>query len=304
MLDRLGENVFAAVLRAHQLHARVTDNITYCGNWTDRDAATDRGLFHLLDSGSCWVESAVLPEPLRLQAGDLIMFPHGHGHTLCNALSQPIEAGAAPGATIMLCGEFTFATGRHNPILDALPDWFVLRADNADAGFRTLAQLLATESGKGNFGSEVVLDKLADAFFVMALRSYIERAENRRGLLAAIFDPRMARALHVIHTQPGKPWTVASLAEVALQSRTAFAQQFSDLLGISPIDYLTRWRMTEAARTLRDPRRSVAAIAEQFGYQTEAAFRRAFKKLHGFGPGKIRREAAHAAQSETVNEDD
>src|SRR5882757_344822 len=222
MLDRLGESVFAAVLGAHQLHARVTDNITYCGNWSDYDLETDRGLFHLLDSGSCWVESSALPEPVQLNAGDLIMFPHGHGHTLCNALSQPIEAGAEPGATIMLCGEFTFATGRRNPILDALPDWFVLRACAAGASFRSLAQLLAAESGKANFGSEAVLNKLADAFFVMALRNYIESADNRRGLLAAIFDPRMARALNAMHSQPGKAWTVATLAEVALQSRTAF----------------------------------------------------------------------------------
>jgi len=301
MLDRLGESVFAAVLGAQQLHARVTDNITYCGNWSDYDLETDRGLFHLLDTGSCWVESDALQEPVQLHAGDLIMFPHGHAHTLCNALSQPIDAGAAPGATVMLCGEFTFASGRRNPILDALPDWFVLRAADAGASFRALAQLLAFESGKGSFGTDVVLDKLADAFFVMAIRNYIERAENRRGLLAAIFDPRMARALNAMHTQPGKAWTVATLAEVALQSRTAFAQAFSELLGTSPIDYLTRWRMSEAARRLRDPRHSVAAVAEQLGYQTEAAFRRAFKKLHGFGPGKIRREAAHAADTETAD---
>ncbi len=304
MLDRLGESVFAAVLSAHQLHARVTDNITYCGNWSDYDLETDRGLFHLLDTGSCWVESSALREPVQLHAGDLIMFPHGHGHTLCNALSQPIESGAAPSATVMLCGEFTFASGRHNPILDALPDWFVLRAAEAGTSFRSLAQLLAVESGKGSFGTDVVLDKLADAFFVMAIRNFIEQSENRRGLLAAIFDPRMARALNAMHTQPGKPWTVATLAEVALQSRTAFAQQFTELLGTSPIDYLTRWRMTEALRLLQDPRRSVAAVAEDLGYQTEAAFRRAFKKHHGFGPGKVRRDAAHAGQAEATDPDD
>lgn len=291
MLDPLGESIFAAVLGAQQLHARITDNITYCGRWFDSDPTGERGLFHLIDEGGCWVESAALPEPVALAAGDLIMFPHGHAHTLCNALTRPLPEGAAGGDTVMLCGEFTFATARSNLILEALPDWFVVREREAGVPFRSLAKLLAAESGKTGFASNVVLDKLADAFFVMAVRSHIERAENRRGLLAAIFDPRMARALSAMHREPGRDWTVATLAEVALQSRTAFAQAFSDLLGVSPIEYLTHWRMNEAARILRDPRQSVAAAAERLGYQTEAAFRRAFKKHHGFGPGEVRRAA-------------
>jgi AraC-like DNA-binding protein len=192
----------------------------------------------------------------------------------------------------MLCGEFEFASGRRNPIVDALPGCFAVREADSAMQFRALAQLMAQESRGAAFGSRSVLDKLADALFVMALRHYVEHAEERRGLLAALFDPRLARALEAMHARPGADWTVATLAEAAHLSRTAFAEHFSAVLGVSPIEYLTRWRMAEAARLLRDPRQSVAGIAEQLGYQTEAAFRRAFKRVHGVGPGQVRRESA------------
>jgi AraC family transcriptional regulator, activator of mtrCDE len=110
----------------------------------------------------------------------------------------------------------------------------------------------------------------------------------RQGLLAALNDPRLSRALAAMHGDAGRNWTVAELAEVALLSRTAFCEHFSAVLGIPPMQYLTEWRMAEALRLLRDPNHSVGRIAERLGYQTEAAFRRAFKRVQGFAPGKAR----------------
>lgn len=295
MLDRSGEAAFAAVLGAHQLRATITDDFRYCGNWTDYDAASGHGLFHLIHEGECLIRVTGRPEPLRAGAGDLVIFPHGNEHALC-AVPEAERSGGPGEFTSMLCGEFEFATGRRNPILDALPEVIVIGEADSGAQFRVLAGLMVHEARNRQFGRQLVLDKLADALFVMALRHHIAHSAERRGLIAALVDPRLARVLEAMHTAPGRDWTVASLAVLAHQSRTAFAQHFSAVLGASPYQYLTEWRMAEAQRLLADPKASAAAVAEKLGYQTEAAFRRAFKKIHGYGPGRTRREARGAGR--------
>jgi AraC-like DNA-binding protein len=288
MLDPSGEAVFSSVLRTHPLRATISSNASYCDNWTDREPASDHGTFHLIDSGVCWVRSDVLDEPLRLQAGDLVLFPDGAGHTLSGAPDPRVEPEAR--FTSMLCGEFEFATGKRNAIVDALPRCFVVREQESGTQFRQLAQLMLHEARGSAFGSRAILDKMADTLFVMAVRHYIEHAPERRGLLAALCDPRLVRALEAIHGSPEKEWTVATLAEAAHMSRTSFANHFAAVLGSGPIEYLTHWRMSEARRLLSDPRTSVAAVADQLGYRTEAAFRRAFKRVTGVGPGRVRRQ--------------
>jgi len=288
MLDVSGEAVFSAVLRTNQLRASISSSASYCDDWTDREPTADHGTFHLIDSGVCWIRSDVLDAPVRLAAGDLILFPQGTGHML----SGTPDGRSAPEArfTSMLCGEFEFATGKRNAIVDALPACFIVREQESGMQFRQLAHLMLHEARSNSFGSRAILDKMADTLFVMAVRHHIEHVPERRGLLAALFDPRLVRALEAIHTQPGKEWTVAALAEAAHMSRTAFANHFASVLGAGPIEYLTQWRMTEARRLLSDPRTSVAAVASSLGYRTEAAFRRAFKRVTGLGPGTVRRQ--------------
>lgn len=287
MLDQAAEKVFASVLATHQISARVTDNLTYCGQWIEREPQADRGIFHLLSSGGCLVEASYLAEPLRLSAGDLIVFPRGAAHTLCQVMRQGEDA---PADTGMLCGEFTSGGGRRNPLLDALPDCFVVGSgDSQQLG--PLGQLLATESRHSVFGNQAVLNKLADTLLAIAIRSHVVRSPPRQGLLAALNDPRLARALMAMHEQPGRDWSLAELAAEAHLSRTAFCEHFAAVLGMAPMQYLTEWRMAEALRLLRDPTQSVARIAERLGYRTEAAFRRAFKRVQGFAPGKVRQNA-------------
>ncbi|MCC2658701.1 MAG: AraC family transcriptional regulator [Panacagrimonas sp.] len=289
ILGESGEAVFSAVLRANQLHARISTSASYCDNWTDPEPATEFGTFHLIDSGVCWVRSNALPQPVRLAAGDLVLFPDGAAHLL--AASADPRSPPETRFTSMLCGEFSFATGKRNAIIDALPSCLVVREQESGMQFRQLAQLMLYEARSTSFGSRTVIDKMADTLFVMAVRHYIEHAAERRGLLAALYDPRLSRALEALHSKPGHDWSVASLADIANMSRTAFAKHFGDVLGTGPIEYLTQWRMMEAKRLLTEPRMSVAAIADRLGYQTEAAFRRAFKRVTGVGPGQVRRRA-------------
>jgi AraC-like DNA-binding protein len=292
MLDRSGEAALAAVLKAHDLRARVTDNASYCGHWRDREPAMDRASFHLLSTGRCWVQSSVLDPPALLGAGDLILFPRGAAHDLCGY--PPGSSSASSRAqndefTTMLCGELQFATGLRNPVVQALPDCLVVRHADAGEQFVRLARLMCDEAHAIHLGSQSVLDKLADAMFVMAVRHHLTHAPDPRGLLAALVDPRLARALEAMHGQPRTEWTVGRLAQIAAMSRTAFAELFASLVGASPIQYLTDLRMTLALQLLNDQDLSVAAIAEQLGYESEASFRRSFKRIHGQGPGEFRR---------------
>lgn len=290
MATVLDEDTFRSVLGAQAMRVQVSDSYTFCGHWEEVEPELEHGVFHLIDEGACWVRIRNLPEPERLQPGDLVMFPHGAGHTLC---SDPglTRATAENSRAVLLCCDFYFARGRRNPLLDALPDYIIVREADGGERFRRLAQLVSQEIHGRAFGSKVVLDKLADAMFTMALRHYVQHAEERRGLIAALADARLGRAIAAMHADPGHAWTVAELAAVALQSRTAFAQRFVEVMGTSPYQYLTDWRMSEASRLLEDPAQSVAHVADRLGYQTEAAFRRAFKKSVGYGPGQVRRAA-------------
>lgn len=274
------DRILDSVLSAYQLRARVTDDANYCGHWRDAEPQVDTCTFHLIDRGECRVESACLPQPATLKAGDLIVFPHGSAHLL---------SATSADYTTMLCGQFDFVCGQKNPLLDSLPNCIIVREAEAGTAFRRIAELLTEEFRNTRFGSRAVTDKLADGLFVMTVRHHLSVSQDRRGLLGALSDPKLQRAVNAMHHFPGRDWTVASLADEACMSRTAFAEHFTQLLGVSPIQYLTRWRMMEALKLLNDSRLSVSTIAERLGYQTEAAFRRGFKRIHGYGPGQVRR---------------
>ena len=294
MTDRSREDVLEAVLNVHQLHVSIVALPELCGRWFEQEPQTEKGLFHLIDQGTCCVRSPALAAPVELQQGDLIVFPRGSAHTLCDSLST-VERQAGerdgPGFSALICGEFEFASGTRNPIIDALPQAFVVRAQEGGDTFRDLARVLSHSARSGLLGQRVIMDKLADSLFVMAVCAYAQRAEDQQGLLAALADARLAKALAAMHTEPGRDWTVDALAKVAGMSRTAFAVEFSRFLGATPFQYLTEWRIAEARRLLRDRRLSVAAVAERLGYQSEAAFRRTFKRIEGVGPGEVRRKA-------------
>ncbi|HEY0975142.1 MAG TPA: AraC family transcriptional regulator [Solimonas sp.] len=275
--------ILDTVLGAYPLHARITDDARYCGRWRDAEPQHDRAWVHLMDEGRCRIEAPSLAQPLNLGDGDLVMFPHGHAHTLRS------DPDAAPDSVVtMICGEFQFAGGARNPLVDALPTCLVVRATECGDTLRRLAHLLIEQTRRPGPGQRAVVDKLADALFAMAVRQHLEDHPPPRGLLVGLADPRLRPALEALHREPGRDWSLPALADLALLSRAAFAQRFTDTIGQSPMQYLTQWRMNEALRLLRDPRQSVASIAEQLGYESEAGFRRTFKRVHGIGPGHYR----------------
>ena len=192
----------------------------------------------------------------------------------------------------MLCGKVEFAAREMNPIIQALPPMIVVRSEDqsTSAELHALARLMLVEYEAGAPGRQGVLDRFAEVMFVLVLRHYMQRAPELQGFLAALKDERIVRALAALHRAPGADWRVETLASEASMSRTVSRNVLRDF-GQTPMQYLTKWRMHLADEMLRARGSSVAQVAERVGYQTEAAFRRAFRRVRGLGPGDVRRRA-------------
>jgi AraC-like DNA-binding protein len=263
--------------------------------------------YHLIARGGCWghVDGR---EPIRLNEGDLIVFPQGDAHNLSSApglrgtpdmslFTRPIPAlpmvgefgGGGPERTRIICCFLGFDERPFNPLLSALPAVIHLAASDATTGWlATLLHIAARESGSARAGSENVLARLSELMFVEALRRYIEALPAAEiGWLAGLRDPVVGQALAALHASPAEAWTVERLARLVGVSRSVLAEKFTEMVGQPPIQYLALWRMQLAARLLSEGRQ-VAAVASSVGYESEAAFSRAFKKMVGQAPGTWR----------------
>ena len=271
--------------------------------------------FHVLTEGRCKARLAGGGAALELAAGDLIMLPRDDDHlmgsdlqlapTVVDALVKPaagcdllrIEHGGGGDKTRFVCGFLRCDERLCGPMLDALPR--ILRVPLGEGPATAwLSSLLAAgtrETAAPRPGGETVLAKLSELLFAEAMRRYIELLpEEETGWLAALRDRFVGRALALLHEQPGHSWTVEELADSVGLSRSALAQRFTDIIGQAPIQYLTRWRLTIAAQRLRNERASLASIAADSGYDSEAAFNRAFKRALGTTPAAWRRGGSRA----------
>ncbi|PIQ36536.1 MAG: AraC family transcriptional regulator [Lysobacterales bacterium CG17_big_fil_post_rev_8_21_14_2_50_64_11] len=291
------EDLLSEILGHMQLRASVYANPAVCGDWQIDGSDHAGAQFHLISRGSCYLHLDSEPEPRALRGGDLCVFPRGGWHLLTPERTPGVPGSrhGAPGVgplTNLVCGAFELDGGTSAALLDALPAVIVVPAEEVDAGFRSLLHLLADEALRVRPGAKVVMDRLADALLVMVLRYHLGHAtQASRGILAAIADVRLGRALLAMHQRAGENWSLIKLAECAGMSRTAFVARFTQVLASTPMAYLARLRMAEAQRLFNDPNNSVARVASVLGYETEAAFRRAFKRVTGESPGRIRRRA-------------
>ena len=278
-----------SLLNQSMLRVAVVAELHRCGSWFLDEPQYHCGLFHLVGAGQCKVESAALDRVMHLNTGDLILFPQGDPHRLSVEGETTVEAADR---TSFICGEMRFFGNTHHPLNQALPACFVVRAKDAGDTFRQLSAMMVDIVNAGQDGRQVLLNKLADALFTLAVCDYAKRAGNRRGLFAAVADPRISKVLQSVHENPGGAWTMHSMASMACMSRSAFAERFTHLMQMPPMQYVTQWRVSVAEQLLRDRQQSVACIAEQLGYSSEAAFRRLFKRVSGTCPGQIRADSA------------
>jgi AraC-like DNA-binding protein len=268
--------------------------------------------YHLVARGACWGH-AVGHEPILLKEGDLILFPQGDAHVLSSApgmrtspdwsiFARPTtplplvyeRGGGGPERVRLVCGFLGCDERPYNPLLAALPTTIHLPAAGASATsgwLSTLLNIAAREAGDTRPGSENVLARLSELMFVEAIRRYLETLPPAQtGWLAGLRDPVVGQALAVLHGQSSETWTVERLARLVGLSRSVFAERFTEMVGQPPMQYLALWRMQLASRLLVDGGH-VASVASAVGYESEAAFSRAFKKLVGQAPATWRRGA-------------
>lgn len=324
-MDALSE-----VLRVVQLSGAVFLDARFTAPWcliSEQNEAlcgaylppADRVLsFHLVTAGECW---AMLPDDpagaLLVKAGELLVVPRGESHIMGSARDlSPIPAaqllaekvaqaaggvikldhGGGGGTVQIICGFLAAQEVLKNPLLSALPRLFTVDMRGSAAGWLESSMRFATLEADGSKpGSTTVLAKLSELLFVEAIRRHVDTIpEDQKGWLGGLRDRFVARALALMHAQPSHAWTVDELAHCIGMSRSALAQRFTDLLGMPPMQYLAQWRLQLAAQQLRSGIQPLAQIAEQVGYESEAAFNRAFKREFGSPPATWRRNGGHA----------
>ena len=276
------------LMRHMRLQTRVFHHSTHCGQWVLEGEYERKAMFHLVAVGRCMLHIDDGADDIALQAGDAVLFTSPCDHRLISSIDATDSD-----ATLLLCGYFEFDSPLSTVLLASLPAQLLLRHGASRERMATgapaaLLQLIVTEAEVDGPGSTVLMDKLADALFMYAVRQCLDDGTVQRGLLKALSDPYVGPVLTAMHQQPQQPWSVASLAAKIHLSRAAFARRFVEAVGISPLAYLTRLRMQLAKTALAERGISVAEASVLTGYATEAAFSRAFKRIYGCSPGAVR----------------
>jgi AraC-like DNA-binding protein len=270
--------------------------------------------YHVLTEGRAY-GGPIGEEQVELAPGDVIVFPHGDAHVMSSApglrlgpgvhTSTPAPYGQTvllgdqgPRLTSFVCGFLGCDRRPFNPLLAALPRRIHLRGVS-NVWLGGFSRQLTEDSRLGRAGANGVLTRLAELMFIEVLRRYLDGLPpGQTGWLAGVRDEVVGRALSLLHGRPGHPWTLADLAREAASSRSSLARRFAMLVGQPPMQYLTQWRMQVAANLLAQSSAKVATIGATVGYDSEAAFSRAFKKATGLAPGAWRdaRRTAHASR--------
>lgn len=279
--------------------------------------------YHVILEGSGWAGVAGA-EPIRFEAGDILVFPHGDPYAMLSAPGQepefdepasvqfframaagqlPFEVregGNGPERARFVCGFLGCDVQPFNPILASLPR--LLHVRRPDAGpeglLERLIDLTLAEARSPRAGGECIRLRLSELLFVEVVRRHLETLPaGQTGWLSGLRDPAIARVLALLHQRPADPWTVSELARQAGLSRAGLAERFAHLVGCPPMQYLAHWRMQIAARRLADGGAKVAAVGHEVGYASEAAFSRAFKAIVGVPPARWRERHGHRREA-------
>ena len=301
-------DALAAVLAAAGVRGTIAATLNAADPWGFDLDDIPGAAFHAITEGAAWLCLPGQPDT-RLLPGDVVLLPAGTAHVLASdpgagtvpfdraaaqlalAAGEELHAGCGAPQTRILCASYHQDPAITLPLLALLPDLLHIPAARASAALGTTLRLLAQEIAEPAPGSAAVLNRIVDILFVQVLRTWLtasQPAARGPSWLAALADPIAGPALAVLYTQPGRDWTVASLAAATGVSRATLARRFPATVGDTPAAHLTRWRMDLAAQRLRDSDDTVAAIARTVGYTSEYAFSRAFTRARGIPPGRYR----------------
>ena len=303
-------DVLTDVLQTLRLRGRVFCCSELRAPWAMSLPRSGFAHFHVIERGGAWLRLAGEAQAMPLASGDLVILPHGRGHALSDAPeTRPVAlkklmqgargacnllryGGDGP-TTTMTCGAFEFAAGSGNPLLAVLPPLIHIPSGDARLAqwLEPTLRMLAEEARHPRPGSETLVARLIDIVFVQAVRAWIENEPPQAAnWLGALRDAQIGAALGLLHREPHRDWTVAALAAEVAMSRSLFAERFSALVGEPPLSYLIRWRMHLAADLLTRERLNVGEVSRRVGYESDAAFSKAFKRSFGQSPLQYRKQ--------------
>ncbi|MEP1610758.1 MAG: AraC family transcriptional regulator [Roseobacter sp.] len=271
--------------------------------------------FHFAHRGGCLVAVDGVEDPVCLTQGDLIIIPHGSSHDLfCGHLPQktvmPLDTvlaqsgydgsgvlvfgGEEPQSeTQLICGHFSFEPHAKHILLERLPPYIQLKnyGENAGKWMEATLRVIGDEAGRRRLGGDLIALKMSEVILAQAIRSFIESNDAPEWGLGGFSDGNLRRALDAFHKAPTQNWTIEKLANVAGMSRTSFAVLFQKKMAMTPMEYITGWRMEVAKNVLKRPKATLSDAAESAGYASDSAFARVFKKETGFTPAKFRKSS-------------
>ncbi len=301
-------DVLADVLNTLELNGWLSSRRELASPWRYDFAPTKDSMFHVISYGGAYLHVEGEAEPRRVEDGDVLLFPTGHPHSLYDDPASPLtrlvhldynpqrghqvvnDEGEEP-KLLLLCGAFHFEYPNNFPLLHRLPRLIHIPGTQGrlEPGFADIVRFIARESASQQSGAEVMLKRLTELLFIQVIRLWIvQQAESSVEWISALRDESISKALGLIHESPARKWTVKELADAAALSRSAFSARFTELVGEPPMTYLTRWRMLRATRLLKNEVR-METIADLLGYDSEAAFRKAFKREIGIPPAQYRK---------------
>jgi AraC family transcriptional regulator, activator of mtrCDE len=290
------------ILRRVGFRAEVFYRGQLCDYWALDTSGRGKVNFHIVCHGECWLHLPSAPKPIRLHSGDVVVFPDDAPHIIGSSEEQPQVFGiqkisrevllaTTNQGTALICGFLEIDHSVRRLLLGSLPDFIVIVSEDGTNinAVRGLLDLLFAEASMDKIGATAILDRLADALLFYIIRDLVEKELPIQGLLGAFGDAHICRVLIAINENPGEHWTLDNMAEKAFLSRSVFAERFLQVCGMPPIEFLTIWRMYFARRWLEQEKASVMDVAVRCGYESAAAFSKAFKRVMGSGPGQFRK---------------
>ncbi|GCF11603.1 AraC family transcriptional regulator [Dictyobacter arantiisoli] len=302
-------DVLTDVLNALELKSCLCSRTEIPAPWRFSFAASQDAIFHIFNFGSGYLCVEGECVPLLVKDGDVVVLPQGHAHTICDELASPLIKSARMDydaqrgyevfpfegdgpKTVLLCGAFHFEHPGNYPLLHCLPKIIHIPGEQGQLvdGFADTLRLIAREAAAPRPGAEVMLRRLTEMLFIQVVRAWIEKQPQvAGGWISALRDQPISTALGLIHQFPKQRWKVENLADAVALSRSAFSSRFTLLVGEPPMKYLTRWRMHLATHLLKNEGK-MSLIAQQLGYDSEVAFRKAFKREIGITPTRYRQQ--------------
>jgi AraC-like DNA-binding protein len=323
LLDATGTDVLADVLDSLRLRGRLFCRCEFSAPWGLGIAEGDFSHFHIIERGNCWLQLQGEADAIELDEGDLLLVTRGRGYRLSDAPDTPpvpladlvggarggprvvLQHGGGGRAASLICGAFDFGGPFAKSFLAVFPEW--IRVPKGERGgnewLDAIMRFLAQETRQPEVGAGTIITSLIDVLFVEAVRTWLRKQPlGTAGWLGALRDPSIAAALSLIHQAPEKQWTVPALSASVGMSRSPFAARFTALVGQSPIAYLKRWRLQLGAALLRDESLALSRVAQRVGYESTAAFSRAFTREFGISPGTYRRGLGEVAMGASTQD--